>query len=340
MISEKYNQKIINVAELAEKDWDFVENYYQTKNTNWYYYSANPVNQFERLIKRPKVGRYRACFQASRQLTHNSNIIISHLPRMTHWQSIFMRAMGKHNPHMAFAFNFTHLPSTFMRKAMIKSLSRVDKFVVFSNFEKTLYSNHFEIPINKISMLHWAMERPITDELCTPSSNEYYCAVGGEGRDYKTLISAFKKLTKLNLIIVTRLGSLEGITIPDNVNVFYNAPATKFWRIVSNSKAVIVPLLNENIACGHITLVGAMQFGRPIITSFSNGTTDYIENNTNGLVVPPRSSTSLTTAIETLESDPTLRKQLGNASLKFSKENCNPVAWANYIGAFVQKHSR
>lgn len=334
-------KRVINVAEMAGRNWDFVENHYPCKDANieWHYNSANPKNLLEKLISRPKISRYRVCLQSINLIHHENDVLISHTPRISHWLSTFMKPLGRKNNHLAFSFNFTELPGNTLRSAMIKSFNRIDGFVVYSQFEKKLYSDFFEIPTEKIHMLHWAMETPELAEKPYPILNNYYCAVGGEGRDYKTLLRTFEKLKHLNLVIVTRPYAMDGLAIPPNVQVLYNLPNPQFWEIVNQSQALIVPLRDENTACGHITLVGAMKLRKPIITTFSHGTTDYIEANKNGLICPPQDAVCLADAIETLETNLQLREQLGGYGYEFAKENCQPINWANFIHQFLENVS-
>jgi glycosyltransferase involved in cell wall biosynthesis len=332
-------KKIVNVAELSGKKWNFIERFYpvDTKmDLHWKYYSGVASNIIERFFTRPKLSRYRACLQANLALSSPDDIVISHMPRTTLWQSIFMSLLGKKQRHLAFSFNFTHLPRGKTHQAMIKYFKKVDRFVVFSNFERKRYREYFDIPIEKIDMLHWAMETPkINNDFITPIDN-YYCAVGGEGRDYPTLIETFKQLPKQHLIIVTRPNTLDGIEIPPNVFVFYNLPSEKFWAIVDGSKAVIVPLINDTTACGHITLVGAMKLGKAIITTFSEGTTDYIVHKQNGLVVPPRDISALHNAISSLENNPSFVEGLAKNNKIFTEQFCDPSTWAQYIKQYIE----
>lgn len=57
-------QNIINVAEIADQDWDFIERYYPPGKVDWKYYSASPQNIVERSITRPKIGRYKTLLAA------------------------------------------------------------------------------------------------------------------------------------------------------------------------------------------------------------------------------------------------------------------------------------
>ena len=328
---------VVNVAELANPDWNFIQNWYPDQHTiDWQYFSARPRNILERLVQRPKISRYRACLQATRALQQAQDIVISHLPRMSHWQSIFMLAARKHQRHLAFSFNFTQLPGTRLRRAMHNSLARIERIAVYSQFERQYYADYFDLPVEKFDHLFWAMNQPDTDEHFSLPAEAYYCAAGGEGRDYATLLETFRQLPSLNLIIVTRPYAMQGLTPPDNVTVQYNLEPRAFWRVIQGSKALSVPLLNDRTACGHITLVGAMTLGTPIISSFSHGTSDYLVTEHNSIVVPGQDPFALAQAIKRLQDTPELAEKLSKEAKQFAQTNCNPTQWAHYVQQFIE----
>ncbi len=329
--------QVINVAEIAAPDWTFIERDYAGEGVAWRYFSASPRNALERRIQRPKIGRYRACWQATRTLCRPDDLVISHLPRTTHWQSVFMNAMGRTQRHLAFSFNFTELPEGRTRAQMTRSFQRVERFVVYSDFERRLYADHFQLPIERFQRLYWAMDTPESDPAFQPPWPTYYCAAGGEGRDYGTLLRAFAQMPQRHLVIVTRPQALAGLEVPPNVHVFYNLPSPQFWALVQGSKALIVPLRDDVTPCGHITLVGAMKLGRPLISTFSHGTVDYIRPEENALVTAPRDPAALAAAVERLDGDPALQQRLGATGHAFAQANCSPQVWAAFIREQVEQ---
>lgn len=331
---------VVNVAEIAAPDWTFIERLYTGGPVNWRYFSASPRNSLERHVQRPKIGRYRACWQATRVLPRVAracDLVISHLPRTTHWQSQFMNAMGRRQRHLAFSFNFTELPQGRTRAQMARSLQRVERFVVYSEFERALYAQHFQLPIERFQMLHWAMDTPVPDPAFQPPWPTYYSAAGGEGRDYRTLLQAFERLPHLHLVIVTRPHALASLSVPPNVHVFYNLPNAQFWSVVQGSRALIVPLRDDATPCGHITLVGAMKLGRPLVSTFSHGTTDYVHPDRNALVSPAHDAAALAEAVLRLDGDQALRERLGTAGRDFAQAQCSPQVWADFIRRQVEE---
>ncbi|WP_188149397.1 glycosyltransferase [Teredinibacter waterburyi] len=330
-------QRVINVAELAKPDWNFIEDHYQGHPVTWSYHSANPCNVLERLITRPKIGRYRACAAASLKLKSERDVVISHLPRTSHWQSVFMKKLGKENRHLAFSFNFTDLPDAKLRAKMTESFQTIDAFVVYSEYEKKLYSDFFSIPREKIDMLHWAAGEPVCDDtIVSQLPKNYYCSVGGEGRDYRTLIKAFAKMPNLQLVIVTRPHAIEGISLPSNVHLYCNLPSSQYWSVVANSRALLLPLRDQDTPCGHITLVGAMRLGKPIISSFSQGTTDYFKPGEGGLGFEAKNISALKQAVEAFEDDLSELDRYGDFNRAFARTHCDVKVWSRYVQGFIE----
>ena len=67
---------VVNVAELAAPDWDFVERHSPTRDVDWRYHSASPRNWLERRVTRPRISRYRACWEATRALQAPDDVVI------------------------------------------------------------------------------------------------------------------------------------------------------------------------------------------------------------------------------------------------------------------------
>lgn len=329
---------IVNVAEIAEPGWTFIENDWGHPAVTWRHFSGSPKNRLERTITKPRLARYRACVEATAHLTAEDSVVISHLPRTTHWQSEFMHWSRKRNRHMAFAFNFTDLPVGRVRWAMTRSLQRIDRFVVFSHYECERYAEYFRVDRTRFTMVHWATQRPTTTAFSHPALDaSFYCSVGGEGRDYRTLMDAFKQLPHLKLVVVCRPSSLAGINPPPNVIVFQNLPAEQFWYVVERSKALILPLRDGQTACGHITLAAAMALGKPVLATQSAGIRDYHLDGKGGVSFPSGSPRAIVEAVARCEEEETVRSGWGLFNQQFVQDRCSVSQWVQVVRAFVDQ---
>ena len=87
------------------------------------------------------------------------DLIVTHHPLVSCWTELFCRRR-RTCPHVAFAFNFTGLPVGLRRTVMRRAFATVDRFIVFSEFERTLYADYFRLPVERFEMVHWGVREP------------------------------------------------------------------------------------------------------------------------------------------------------------------------------------
>ena len=262
--------QVLNVADLSRVGDEFVdlpEGFHRRD------FSGLPQNALERLIRRPKLSRYRAAWCAA--LTAKEGAIISHLPRMTAAVSNACHSLGRSAPHLAFSFNFTDLPVGSDLERFKRALPHVDRFCVYSEYERELYPEYFGLDVDRFVRVNWTQHIPSVSPISgARASGSYVSAIGGEGRDYAGLIEAAKMLPDIQFVIVARPGNV-GPEIPGNVELRYNIPADEAWRIAVDSSVVVVPLKSRFTCCGHITIVSAELLGLPVISTVSEATKEY-----------------------------------------------------------------
>lgn len=333
--------RILNFADIAERDWRFLEGKVYPETTSWTFHSATPKFWIERFVKRPKLARLRASLRAgfcARSI--EADLIISHLPRATLWVGLFSSLFLSKAKHLAFSFNFTELPSGINKRLMCHAFRRVDRFVVFSEGEKHLYASHFALDGDRFDVIRWCMEKPETAVPVTALPEKYICAVGGEGRDYHSLLSASRLLPNIPLVIVARPDSLMGLDIPAHVLVFTNIKNEEFWGVVQQSSFVVLPLKDASTNCGHISIVGSQLLGKPIISTYSSGTAEYLQHGYNALMGVAGDTLALGMNIQQLWGDrvvyEALRTNIAADDAKYAVDN-----WVAYFERYFQtlKHA-
>lgn len=324
--------RIVNCAEIADLDWTFLQTPLADLPLDWYFFSATPRSELERRITRPNLARWRATWSAARCAARDPNtVIISHLPKSTLWLAIFCRLMSVKATHFAFAFNFTNLPKGLTRLLMRWAFRNVHRFIVFANVERSQYAEYFGIDAGRIDFLPWVMDVPHSSEPAFVDG-KYICAVGGEGRDYDTLVAAVQSAPHVNTVIVTRAYNAPRGPLPQNVSVHTELRGPDFWNVVKHAHAVVVPLRDDQTNCGRITLVGALRLGRPVVASESRGIEDYVTDDINALIVKPSDPSALRNAIEKIWSDSALHGRLRRRILEAEliKDGCE-TAWTDYF---------
>ena len=200
----------------------------------------------------------------------------------------------------------------------------LDRFVCFSSVERARYPEYFGIPAGRIDSLRWSAAEPGFDSSATPiEPTPYLCAVGGEGRDYVTLVEAMRRLPDHHLAIVTRPANVKGLDLPSNVSVRTNIPLADVWNLIAHAKLMVLPLHDTQVPCGHGTLIAAMQLETPSIVTESVAMTDYVSDEATGLICPPGDPDAMARTIERLWKDEALASRLERNARAFVTQECS-----------------
>ncbi len=284
----------------------------------------------------------RACrgLAAGGTLRGRFDLIVTHHPLVTCWTERFCR--GRRTcPHVAFAFNFTRLPHSMRRSLMRRAFATVDRFIVFSEFERTLYADYFHFPVERFEMLHWGVREPegLACGVLPPadSNSPAICAVGSQARDYATLLEAMRRIPHIPLVLVATPANLRGLAVPPNVTVKLNIPRREAEAIVRQSRFMVLPLSHARVPCGHVTMVTAMYCSRALVATESSGISDYLIAGQNGLTVPPGDAAAMAAAIEQLWNDPATATRLGNTGRAWALAHCTEEQTIGYVRNLIHR---
>jgi len=183
-----------------------------------------------------------------------------------------------------------------------------------------------EVPDDRVLILHegvhlpahWGVPRGQQEEVNVPI---ILCPAGLRPiKGHKYLIEAFTILrergVKLELWLAGQgelrqelQGQVEALGLSDRVVFLGHLPHLELLDLYSQGKIalVVLPSLHEGIP---VSLIEAMAYGVPVISTIVGGTPELLEEGA-GLLVPPEDPLALADAIERLVRDPELRKQLG-----------------------------
>ncbi|HLO50018.1 MAG TPA: glycosyltransferase family 4 protein [Kamptonema sp.] len=285
---------------------------------HWYVYDFGPLSQLKRL---------RACFQTAYSAKQNRlDLLIANDPRETFWCAFFAALLGVSAKQIACAFNFPILPSGLKRRLYTLAFAKIEQFVVYSKVEKQIYSEYFGIPLERIEVILWGVATPEVHPEAPLETGDYICAIGGNARDYPTLIKAIEKLPEIPLVLVVRPDNLEGLIVPKNVKVLINISPFHALNILKYSRFTVLPLKGSQAPCGHVTLVWTMQLGKAFIITNSQGISDYAIPNYNCLTCEPYNADALNEAIFTLWNDPERCQKLGENGCDFAGKYCTAEA--------------
>ncbi len=327
--------KIINLSDL-DPSWCWLKDEFQNSNLEWLHYSSKAVKLPKILPKRDSIARVIAAMRAVNEARKGQSVLVSHGPRPALYAGSFAKLMCPNVPHLVYSFNFTDLPHGTQRKLMTKAFQQAKRFVTYSTLERKLYADYFDIPIESIDMLHWAVHHPKVDLSESPiETGSYICALGSQGRDYKTLFEAMKKLPQIKLVVVASKDSIQHLSIPNNVKVYSNIPLDQAHNILAHSQFMVIPLRDSQVPCGQVTVVSGMFFKKAMIVTDSRGIHDYIQNGETGILCQPKDAPDLSGKIEQLWSSPVEIEKLSQKAYQFALAHCTERKVVDYFTHFL-----
>jgi glycosyltransferase involved in cell wall biosynthesis len=330
---------IVNVANFAKSGGFFEKRFSDRSRWNHFSTSAASVSSSNTIARiQTLAARWKGCRQAASYATKNkASIVFSHDPRVTYPAAIFLKLLGFRGKHVAYSFNYDALPSATLSRLHAFGFRYVDRFVVYSTMERHLYHERFRIPLEKIDFIHWGVNPPdVTSEAPPIENGDYICAIGGNSRDYATLVQAIHQLPDIRLVMVARPHNITGLTLPDNVSLRTNIPWSDAMNILAHSRFMVLPLAGSAVPCGHVTLVNAMHLKKAFIATQSKGIEDYALQHQNCLLVPAKDAHRMKDSIAELWRQPELCELLGERGQSFAKTHFTEACTQSYVESVLQ----
>jgi glycosyltransferase involved in cell wall biosynthesis len=293
----------------------------------WIFYTElEPRTLLERYIRRPRLSRVFTAFRCVRSARRASAAAIASFSQFnTLWTALALRLLHVDKPLLAITFHFSKLP-TGARFLLSKwAYSRVARFSVHSEVERERYARHFGIPVERFDFVRWGVEPSSVDiaERPAPLAGPYICALGKDGRDYRTLIEAMKRLPHLVLVLVVQPYNIAGIDLPENVKVYCDIPREDALNILKHSQFMALPLESNEISCGHITIVSAMFCRKAIVATRSSGIEDYFPPDYDAPMVPAGDVDGWVHALQEMTTDPERLKRCEVSGEEFGRRYCS-----------------
>jgi glycosyltransferase involved in cell wall biosynthesis len=255
---------------------------------------------------------------------------------MTSAVELFARFRGVRRPHLAFSFNFTDLPTGSDFKRMRRNIAHVERFCVYSAFEKEIYPKLFGLPPERFRFVFWGQIAPEFQTDVSVPNGSFVVAIGGEGRDYKSIVEAARVRPDVQWIAIARPHPAL-IDPPTNLAVRYNVPSQVTWGMARKAAAVVVPLRSENTCCGHITIVSAQLLGLPLVTTRSRATEEYVSEMVGATVIEPSDPVALAGAVAaSIENSVDLRR-LARDDIRRAESRYARGKWSEEVAEFARE---
>lgn len=233
-------------------------------------------------------------------------------------------------PLVAWLFNTEGLNSSFKRVAARVPLAKVDRFVVHSTAEIAGYANLLRLPVERFEFVPLQFGGVVETGRPSGIDEPYVFATGSGYRDYETFFAAVEKLGFRTLVLASDR-VLAGLDIPPNVEILdqINRPAIR--RLVRHAAVNVVPLNDEALTAGLVTIVETFRHGRSVVTTERLGLDDYCIDGKTALCAKLFDPVSMADCIDLMWSDTALRSSLDANATAFAEENCTDMAAAMHL---------
>lgn len=196
----------------------------------------------------------------------------------------------------------------FIQKALdCRFLKRI---IVFSSNEVDLYSSLFNAKeglfvFEKLGFENIEKEVKIED---------YYISAGRSNRDYEFLIRNWPSDRKLKIVC-----DVLNVEHSNNIEIYRNCYDDEFYELLAKSRAAVISLDNEGISSGQLVVIQSMMFSKPVICTYNQGISDYIDDGENGILIE-KSKDKLIQALCDLEKEEVYKEMSRKAYEKYKSE--------------------
>lgn len=169
-----------------------------------------------------------------------------------------------------------------LRKRLVNiALKKATHVIVYSRIEVDLYSEWFPKHATKFKFVKYGRDYDIFEENQYESEKEYIASGGVSNRDFNILARALfiliAKYPDLACKIATRLNRFPLKCKPANMEFLYNIRIGTFGSFLEKSIFVIIPLMNNSISAGHMTLLESMYRGKIVLIADIPSVRDYVD---------------------------------------------------------------
>lgn len=159
----------------------------------------------------------------------------------------------------------------------------VDRIVCYAREECRSYSRIFGVPESKFVFMPLGVAEDEESSLASIAEpGDYLFAAGRSNRDYPLLLRTMRLLPEVKLKVACEERFAD---LPANVEILHGCYERDMFRRLRDSYCVAIPLSDPTISAGQLSILQAMQYGKPIVASRSAGLQDYLVEGETALVV-------------------------------------------------------
>lgn len=319
--------------------WAVVSPYFETAHDRWIHDSITDGRHSFVLI--PRLGEdrnwhqsaakagvrewFQRLQQARQAYAHSDSGIITVFPQLAATTGLLKFVERSKRPLVAWLFNTEGLHTPLKRSVARACLGRVDRFVVHSTREIDGYAELLGLPADRFEFVPLQYGAVVETERPRDQAEPYVFATGSGHRDYETFFDAVGR-TGLRTMVLASDRVLAGLTVPPNVEILDQLPRPEIRRLVRHARVNVVPMNDDALTAGLVTIVEAFRHGRSLVITQRGGIEDYVFEGKNALCPPLYDAGAMAEAISTMWHDDGLRAELDANASRFADDNCTDEA--------------
>ena len=267
--------------------------------------------------------------------------VVTAFPQLAVIVALLKTLSGRKNvPLIAWCFNLAQPYGGIKGKLARFCLPAVDLFVVHSRAEIEIYSNWLQLPRERFVFVPLSAEIRDTATWTEQADDPYIVALGTANRDYALLADAAGQLG-YKTIIVAGTHATAHIQAPPCVSFRSNLTLAECHQLALYSRINVIPIADVNAPSGQVTVIESMMRGVPLVATACAGTSDYVVDGVDGILVAPNDVAAMVSALRTVWEDAALRTALSRNARQASLDKFTfPAAAARLTELMTQLASR
>lgn len=186
-------------------------------------------------------------------------------------------------------------------------------------------AQRFGVERDRLTFIPLCPTRP--PEVTAEEKPPYVLSAGRTLRDYELMWQVAERLD-VPVVIVCGQDDLPGRASTERITIHREIDRARYLDLLRGSAVVALPLLPTERSTGQVVFLEAMAMGKPVITTRSPGTIDYVAHERSGWLIETSDSEALYQACVMLLGDMDLRQRLGEAALAWVREHGAPDQYA------------
>lgn len=171
---------------------------------------------------------------------------------------------------------------------------------------------------------------------------EEFILSGGrdDGRDYATLALVARRLPERRFVVFCSKRNLEGIDMPENVEVHFNVPIKELRTLYQTAHCLLLLThpdgYTEGSDCsGQTVLLDALASGLPVIATKKAYMSDYVEDGKHISLVEPYAADEVVEAVNEFD-DHLLHERLARAARLQVEDHLNSAVFTRSLAASLR----